>query len=75
MDTFPLWIVVTHFLNILFLTLLARSGIEVLSAFPKLYLSDHCPPGREWFASASASSSPVRASPGPRWTRRSRGRP
>jgi thiosulfate reductase cytochrome b subunit len=45
---FPVWIVVTHFLNILFLTLLARSGIEILSAFPKLYLSDHCPPGREF---------------------------
>src|SRR5581483_5515287 len=44
---FPLWLVVTHFLNILFLTLLARSGLEILSAFPKLYLSDHCPPGRE----------------------------
>jgi thiosulfate reductase cytochrome b subunit len=45
---FPLWIVVTHFLNILFLTLLARSGLEILSALPKLYLSDHCPPGREF---------------------------
>ncbi len=44
---FPLWLVATHFLNILFLTLLARSGLEILSAFPKLYLSDHCPPGRE----------------------------
>jgi DMSO/TMAO reductase YedYZ molybdopterin-dependent catalytic subunit/thiosulfate reductase cytochrome b subunit len=43
----PVWVVVTHFLNLLFLTLLARSGIEVLSALPKLYLSDHCPPGRE----------------------------
>ena len=36
-----------HFLNLLFFTLLARSGIEVLSALPKLYLSDHCPPGRD----------------------------
>ena len=43
----PVWVAVTHFLNLLFLTLLARSGIEVLSALPKLYLSDHCPPGRE----------------------------
>lgn len=47
MEGFPLWIVTTHFLNILFMTLLGRSGVEVLSAFPKLYLSDHCPPGRE----------------------------
>ncbi|MGB8997224.1 MAG: molybdopterin-dependent oxidoreductase [Pseudonocardiaceae bacterium] len=45
---FPLWVVVTHFLNIFFLLLLARSGLEVLSAFPKLYWRDDCPPGREW---------------------------
>jgi hypothetical protein len=41
------WVVVAHFLNLLFLTLLARSGIEVLSALPKLYVNDDCPPGRE----------------------------
>ncbi|MGH3603677.1 MAG: molybdopterin-dependent oxidoreductase [Pseudonocardiaceae bacterium] len=45
---FPLWVVVTHFLNVFFLLLLARSGLEVLSAFPKLYWRDDCPPGREW---------------------------
>src|SRR5689334_3406319 len=44
----PLFVVVTHALNILFMTLLARSGLEVLSAHPKLYWSDHCPPGRQW---------------------------
>ena len=44
---FPIWLVVTHFLNLLLLTLLARSGLEILSAFPKLYVSDDCPPGRE----------------------------
>ena len=47
-DFFPLWVVITHFLNIFFLLLLARSGLEVLSAFPKLYWNDDCPPGREW---------------------------
>jgi len=45
---FPMWIVVTHFLNIFFMLLLFRSGLEVLSAFPKFYWSDDCPPGREW---------------------------
>jgi DMSO/TMAO reductase YedYZ molybdopterin-dependent catalytic subunit/thiosulfate reductase cytochrome b subunit len=45
---FPYWVVVTHFLNIFFMLLLARSGLEVLSAFPKLYWYDDCPPGREW---------------------------
>lgn len=41
---FPLWVIVTHFLNIFFLLLLARSGLEVLAAHPKLYWSDDCPP-------------------------------
>jgi DMSO/TMAO reductase YedYZ molybdopterin-dependent catalytic subunit/thiosulfate reductase cytochrome b subunit len=44
---FPLWIVVTHFLNLLLMTLMARSGLEILSAFPKLYGTDHCAPGHE----------------------------
>ena len=39
---------VTHFLNIFFMLLLARSGLEVLSAFPKLYWHDDTPPGRQW---------------------------
>ncbi len=45
---FPWWVVITHFLNLFFLLLLMRSGLEVLSAFPKLYWHDDCPPGREW---------------------------
>jgi len=45
---FPWWIVVTHFLNIFFMVLLFRSGLEVLSAFPKFYWRDDCTPGREW---------------------------
>jgi DMSO/TMAO reductase YedYZ molybdopterin-dependent catalytic subunit/thiosulfate reductase cytochrome b subunit len=45
---FPYWVIVTHFLNIFFMLLLFRSGLEVLSAFPKLYWRDDCPPGREW---------------------------
>lgn len=47
-DFFPMWVVITHFLNIFFMVLLFRSGLEVLSAFPKLYWYDDCPPGREW---------------------------
>lgn len=47
-EFFPFWIVITHFLDIFFRLLLFRSGIEVLSAFPKLYWHDDCPPGREW---------------------------
>ncbi len=45
---FPWWLCVTHFLNLLFLSLLFRSGIEILGAHPKLYWNDHCTPGREW---------------------------
>ncbi|MGH3196253.1 MAG: molybdopterin-dependent oxidoreductase [Streptosporangiaceae bacterium] len=45
---FPLWVVITHFLNIFFMLLLARSGLEVLSAFPKLYWHEDTPPGRQW---------------------------
>lgn len=44
----PLFVVITHWLNVLFLLLMARSGMEVLSAFPKLYWRNDCPPGREW---------------------------
>jgi DMSO/TMAO reductase YedYZ molybdopterin-dependent catalytic subunit/thiosulfate reductase cytochrome b subunit len=45
---FPVWIVITHFANILFMLFMVRSGLEILSAFPKFYLSDDCPPGKEW---------------------------
>jgi len=45
---FPWWVVITHFVNIFFMVLLFRSGLEVLSAFPKFYWHDDCPPGREW---------------------------
>ncbi|WP_067805681.1 molybdopterin-dependent oxidoreductase [Nocardia beijingensis] len=45
---YPGFVIVTHALNILFVTLLIRSGVEVLSSLPKLYWSDGCPPGREW---------------------------
>jgi DMSO/TMAO reductase YedYZ molybdopterin-dependent catalytic subunit len=47
-DRFPVWVVVTHFLNVFFLLLMARSGLEVLSAFPKLYWRSDCRPGHEW---------------------------
>jgi len=46
-NSFPLFVVVTHFLNILFITLMARSGLEILSALPRLYRTDDCTPGRE----------------------------
>jgi methionine sulfoxide reductase catalytic subunit len=46
--TFPLWLRATHFLTIIFISLLIRSGLEILSAGPRLYLNDDCRPGSEW---------------------------
>ena len=45
---FPFWLRATHILNVLFLSLLARSGLEILSAHPKFYWHDDCTPGSEW---------------------------
>jgi methionine sulfoxide reductase catalytic subunit len=45
---FPVWLRVAHLLNVIFLTLLIRSGIEILSAHPKLYLNDKSIDGKEW---------------------------
>jgi methionine sulfoxide reductase catalytic subunit len=45
---YPLWLRVTHFFNFLFLSLLVRSGLEILSAHPRLYWNDRCTPGTEW---------------------------
>lgn len=45
---FPLWVRITHFFNFLFMSLLIRSGIEILSAHPKLYWNNSCGPGSEW---------------------------
>jgi DMSO/TMAO reductase YedYZ molybdopterin-dependent catalytic subunit/thiosulfate reductase cytochrome b subunit len=47
---FPAWLRATHILNVLFLSLLMRSGIEILSAHPKLYWKDDCRPGSEWLS-------------------------
>jgi methionine sulfoxide reductase catalytic subunit len=45
---FPLGIRLTHWFNFLFLTLLARSGLAILSAHPKLYWNVHAWPSSEW---------------------------
>ncbi len=45
---FPLGIRLTHAFNIVFLTLLIRSGIEILGGHPMLYFNDDCRPGSEW---------------------------
>lgn len=45
---FPAWLRITHFLNFLFLTLLIRSGLQILMDHPRLYGNVHCTPGTEW---------------------------
>lgn len=45
---FPLEIRLAHWFNLLFITLLARSGLAILSAHPKLYWNVHAWPTSEW---------------------------
>lgn len=62
---FPLWLRALHFCNLLFLTLLIRSGLEILSAHPKLYWNDSCLPGTAWlnFAGGIPRSRRVESTP------------
>jgi sulfoxide reductase catalytic subunit YedY len=48
------WVGASHYLNLLLVGLTVRSGLEILSAHPKLYRRDHCTPG--------TGNSPKRAS-------------
>jgi DMSO/TMAO reductase YedYZ molybdopterin-dependent catalytic subunit/thiosulfate reductase cytochrome b subunit len=45
---YPAWLRIDHWLNVLFLTLLLRSGIEILATHPKLYRKNDSKPGTEW---------------------------
>lgn len=45
---FPWWLRVEHFLNIIFISFLIRSGIEILATYPKLYRSQHTVAGEAW---------------------------
>ena len=45
---FPAWLRITHYVNLLFLTLLIRSGLQILMDHPRLYGNVHCTPGTEW---------------------------
>ncbi len=42
------WVGISHYLNLLLLGFMVRSGLEILSAHPKLYWRDDCRPGSEW---------------------------
>jgi DMSO/TMAO reductase YedYZ molybdopterin-dependent catalytic subunit/thiosulfate reductase cytochrome b subunit len=45
---FPAWLRITHYVNFLLLTLLIRSGLQILMDHPRLYGNVHCTPGTEW---------------------------
>ncbi|MDQ2716426.1 MAG: molybdopterin-dependent oxidoreductase [Chloroflexota bacterium] len=45
---FPLWIRLTHYINLLFIGLLIRSGIQIAAAHPRLYWNDGCDPSTAW---------------------------
>jgi methionine sulfoxide reductase catalytic subunit len=45
---FPVWVRYCHFLNVLFVMLLIRSGLSILADHPRMYFNDHCTPGSEW---------------------------
>jgi methionine sulfoxide reductase catalytic subunit len=55
---FPVWLRATHILNVLFLTLLMRSGLEILSSHPRFYWNDDCRPGSEWLKFTRKSAMP-----------------
>jgi hypothetical protein len=45
---FPAWLRLTHYVNLLLLVLLVRSGLQILADHPRLYWNVHCTPGTEW---------------------------
>jgi methionine sulfoxide reductase catalytic subunit len=45
---FPIWLRISHYINLLFIGLLIRSGIQILAAHPRLYWNDNSTPGKEW---------------------------
>jgi DMSO/TMAO reductase YedYZ molybdopterin-dependent catalytic subunit/thiosulfate reductase cytochrome b subunit len=45
---FAAWIRITHYVNLLFMVLLVRSGLQILMDHPRLYWNVHCTPGTEW---------------------------
>lgn len=45
---FPIWLRASHYINILFLGLLIRSGLQILGAHPRLYWNNGCRPESNW---------------------------
>jgi thiosulfate reductase cytochrome b subunit len=45
---FPWWLRLQHFLNMLFMLFIMRSGLQILADHPRLYWRRDCTPGTEW---------------------------
>lgn len=45
---FPIWLRLNHYINILFIGLVIRSGIQIIGAHPRFYWSDDSNPARNW---------------------------
>ncbi|MET0473601.1 MAG: molybdopterin-dependent oxidoreductase [Mycobacterium sp.] len=45
---FPGWLRILHFLNLLFMMFIIRSGLQILADHPRLQLDAGSTPGREW---------------------------
>ncbi len=49
MSGFPVWLRLTHFLNLFFMAFIIRAGIQILADHPRLYWHRDCTPGTDWF--------------------------
>jgi thiosulfate reductase cytochrome b subunit len=47
-DAFPVWMRYAHYINLFFMILIVRSGLQILMDHPRLYWNVHCTPGTEW---------------------------
>ncbi|HLX58278.1 MAG TPA: molybdopterin-dependent oxidoreductase [Ktedonobacteraceae bacterium] len=45
---FPWWLRLTHYINLLFIGLVIRSGLQIAGAHPRLYWNDGCDPDSAW---------------------------
>lgn len=45
---FPVWLRATHWINVLFMGFMIRSGIQILASYPRLHWGKTARPGLEW---------------------------
>ena len=45
---FPMWVILSHWVNFFFLVLIIRSGLSILVDHPRLYWNSGCKPGTDW---------------------------